>query len=73
MISLIALPNQNKVDPRRAKKESSILYGYWNVELMHEYFLQHLGMGTARMKECKETKEGKQKLVKMKENKVGTK
>ena len=28
VFSLIALINQNKVDPRRAKKVSSIQYGY---------------------------------------------
>ena len=34
-----------------------------NAELMHEFFLKHLRMGTARMKEDKETEEGKQKRV----------
>ena len=44
-----------------------------NGKLMHESFPKHLRMGTARMKEHKETEqENKQKGVKM-ESKVGTK
>ena len=42
------------------------------VELTHECFPKHLRMGTARMKESKETEEGKQKRVKMERNKIGT-
>ena len=44
---------------------------YW--ELMHECFPKYLRMGTARMKEDKETEEeDKQKGVAMERNKVGT-
>ena len=44
------------------------------LELMQECFPKHLRMGTARMKEDKETKEeGKQKIVKMEKSKVVTK
>ena len=57
MFRLIALPNQNKVDPRRAKEASSIQYAIGNVELMH--------------KETEE--EDKYKRVKMERSKVGTK
>ena len=31
MFSLIALPNQNKVDPKRAKKASSIQNEKWKI------------------------------------------
>ena len=42
------------------------------VELMQECFYKHLRMGTARMKEDKETEQDKQKRVKI-ESKVGKK
>ena len=42
------------------------------LELMHVCFPKHMRMGTAGMTEDKETKEGKQKRVKM-ESKVGPK
>ena len=42
-----------------------------NVVLIHDCFPKHLGMGTARMNEDKETGEGKQKILKMR-SKVGT-
>ena len=34
MFSLIALENQNKVDPRRAKKANLVQYGYKKVKLI---------------------------------------
>ena len=49
--SLIALPNQNKIDTRRAKTASSNQYmAIENVELMHECSPEHLRMGTVRLK-----------------------
>ena len=53
----------------------------WSKETEESYFhsvharvfSQTLGMRTARMKEDKETQEDKQKRVKMKRSKVGTK
>ena len=45
-----------------------------DVELMHDSCFQHLRMGTARMKEDKDTeKEGKEKRVSIERNKEGTK
>ena len=43
-----------------------------NVELMHECFPEHLDMGTARMKQVKETK-GKKSGVSMDRSKAGRK
>ena len=65
IVFLITVLNQNKVEPRRAKKASTIQYdNKKNVELMHECFPKHLHMGTARVKEDEETEgEGKQKNV----------
>ena len=39
------------------KKEGTIQYGFRKGELMHECFLEHLCMGTARMREDNETDE----------------
>ena len=44
-----------------------------NEELMHECFLKHSRMGTARMTKDKVTKEGKKRGVSMKRSKAGTK
>ena len=44
-----------------------------NIELMHKCFPKHLHMGRARMKEDKETKEGKKRDVSMEISKVDTK
>ena len=45
-----------------------------NGELMHECFPKHLRMGTARMKQDKETDEGgKKRGVSMEKSKAGTK
>ena len=45
-----------------------------NEELMHKWSQKHLRMGTARMKEYKETEEeGQQKIVKMEKSKLGMK
>ena len=66
MFCLIALHNYNKVDPKKAKEASaiieSVLYdsssmAIENAELMQECFLKLSHMGTARMKEDKETEE----------------
>ena len=42
VFNLIALPNHNKVGPKRTKKASSIQFGYRKSELMHECFPKHL-------------------------------
>ena len=45
-----------------------------NEELMHEFFFKHSRMGTARMKQDKETDEyGKKRGVSMERSKEGTK
>ena len=69
---LIALPNQNKVDPWRAKKASSIQHGCIKSGTHARIFPKHLGMGRASTTEDKET-EGKQKIVKMERSSAGTK
>ena len=59
------------------KKTSTIQYGYMavlNVELKHECFLKHSRMGTARMKQDKETdEEGKMRGVSMERSKASMK
>ena len=42
-----SLPEQSKVDPRRAQKASYIQYGVENGELMHECFPKHLRIGAS--------------------------
>ena len=74
VFSLIAHPNQNKGNPRRARKLVPSSIAIKNGGIMHECFPKHLCMGTARMKEDKETEEKyKQNRVKMERSKVGTK
>ena len=51
------------------KKEGTIRMAIGNVELMHECFPKHKSMGT-RMKQDKETEEGKKRGVSM-ESKEG--
>ena len=41
VFSIIPLPKQNKVDPRRVKKASFIQYGCRNVDLVHNCFPKH--------------------------------
>ena len=63
LIYLIALPNENKVDPRRAKTVNLIQYGYRKGGIR---FSKHLRMATATTKKDKETEEeDKQERVKM--------
>ena len=52
---IISLPNRNNIDPRRAKKASSIQYGYRKWGTHARVFIKRLAHGTARMKENKET------------------
>ena len=62
----------NKVDPRRAKKPSSIQYGYRKWTTHERVFSKHFRLGTAGMIEDKETEEeDKQKRVKMETSIVG--
>ena len=65
VLSLIALHNQNKVDPMRSKKASSIFsMDIENTELVKECSSEHLRKGTKRVKLDKETEEeSKQKTV----------
>ena len=73
LFRLTALMNQNKIDPRREKKNGvSFRIAIKNAELVREYFPKHLRMETARMKEYKETEEDTQKREKI-ESKAGTK
>ena len=68
-----ALPNQNKVGQKRAKKERFSM-AVKKVDLTHECFPKHLTIETARTNVDKETEEeDKQKRVKMKGSEVGTK
>ena len=56
------------------KKEVQFSMAIGNVLLMHECFPIHVPMGTARIKEIKETdEEHEQKRVDMNSSKVGTK
>ena len=57
VISLLALPNQNKVDLRRGEKTCSIHKAVENIELMHECCLKHVNVGTARLKQHIQDKE----------------
>ena len=53
-----------KRSSRFAKRASTIRYGDRNLELIHECFPKHLGMGTAIIKKDKETEEeGKKRGV----------
>ena len=49
VFSLIALLNQNKVNPRRAKKKVPFTMTIESVKLMHEVSPEHLRMGTVRI------------------------
>ena len=52
VISLMALPNKKKVDPRRKeeKKQVPLCMAPENVELVHEFCPQHWRVGTAGIK-----------------------
>ena len=70
MFSLISLPNQNKVKPRRATKASSIQYGYKNSGTHARVFSLTLAHENSKNRE---TEKGAQNIVKMKKSKLGTK
>ena len=60
----MALPNQNKVNPRRANKNQvPFRMARENRELLRECCPEHLHKRTARVKYDKETEGGKQKRV----------
>ena len=67
VFSLIALPNQSKFDPWRAKKASSITYNLTKHRTHAHLFSQTLVHGNNRMKK------NKQKIAKTEKSKLGMK
>ena len=67
-------PTKTKSIPGDRRKQVPISMAVENGELMQECFHKHLRMGTARMKEDKETEEeDKEKRRKMERSRVDTK
>ena len=72
--SLITLPYQNKVDPSRAKKASSIQYGYRKFITPVRVFSRILAHGNSNIKGRQRTEEeSKQKRVNMEKSIAGMK